>query len=202
MKEWLSQYGYLILVFFAVLAIFIVVLNFAAKAYSKHMKSFKAEEAEIKRLTALKEKYKDLSEEAISSAPDEELLEGVALIYQLFLQKKDNVEEEFLKLSSEIQSIYVLDVFVADGGVEEFFTANTNILRMRLVPALELIGLNEDAKCLSAISRMYDEDDYEASFSRKKLEDADKFFRDSDILSRIKLNSAKYIKENVSLLKF
>ena len=202
MKEWLSQYGYLILVFFAVLAIFIVVLNFAAKAYSKHMKSFKAEEAEIKRLTALKEKYKDLSEEAISSAPDEELLEGVALIYQLFLQKKDNVEEEFLKLSSEIQSIYVLDVFVADGGVEEFFTANTNILRMRLVPALELIGLNEDAKRLSAISRMYDEDDYEASFSRKKLEDADKFFRDSDILSRIKLNSAKYIIENVSLLKF
>ena len=202
MKEWLSQYGYLILVFFAVLAIFIVVLNFAAKAYSKHMKSFKAEEAEIKRLTALKEKYKDLSEEAISSAPDEELLEGVALIYQLFLQKKDNVEEEFLKLSSEIQSIYVLDVFVADGGVEEFFTANTNILRMRLVPALELIGLNEDAKHLRAISRMYDEDDYEASFSRKKLEDADKFFRDSDILSRIKLNSAKYIKENVSLLKF
>lgn len=202
MKEWLSQYGYLILVFFAVLAIFIVVLNFAAKAYSKHMKSFKAEEAEIKRLTALKEKYKDLSKEAISSAPDEELLEGVALIYQLFLQKKDNVEEEFLKLSSEIQSIYVLDVFVADGGVEEFFTANTNILRMRLVPALELIGLNEDAKRLSAISRMYDEDDYEASFSRKKLEDADKFFRDSDILSRIKLNSAKYIKENVSLLKF
>lgn len=202
MKEWLSQYGYLILVFFAVLAIFIVVLNFAAKAYSKHMKSFKAEEAEIKRLTALKEKYKDLSEEAISSAPDEELLEGVALIYQLFLQKKDNVEEEFLKLSSEIQSIYVLDVFVADGGVEEFFTANTNILRMRLVPALELIGLNEDAKRLSAISRMYDEDDYEASFSRKKLEDADKFFRDSDILSRIKLNSAKYIKENVNLLKF
>lgn len=202
MKEWLSQYGYLILVFFAVLAIFIVVLNFAAKAYSKHMKSFKAEEAEIKRLTALKEKYKDLSEEAISSAPDEELLEGVALIYQLFLQKKDNVEEEFLKLSSEIQSIYVLDVFVADGGVEEFFTANTNILRMRLVPALELIGLNEDAKRLSAISRMYDEDDYEASFSKKKLEDADKFFRDSDILSRIKLNSAKYIKENVSLLKF
>lgn len=202
MKEWLSQYGYLILVFFAVLAIFIVVLNFAAKAYSKHMKSFKAEEAEIKRLTALKEKYKDLSEEAISSAPDEELLEGVALIYQLFLQKKDNVEEEFLKLSSEIQSIYVLDVFVADGGVEEFFTANTNILRMRLVPALELIGLNEDAKRLSAISRMYDEDDYEASFSKKKLEDADKFFRDSDILSRIKLHSAKYIKENVSLLKF
>lgn len=202
MKEWLSQYGYLILVFFAVLAIFIVVLNFAAKAYSKHQKLFKAEEAELKRLTALKEKYKDLSEEAISSAPDEELLEGVALIYQLFLQKKDNVEEEFLKLSSEIQSIYVLDVFVADGGVEEFFTANTNILRMRLVPALELIGLNEDAKRLSAISRMYDEDDYEASFSRKKLEDADKFFRDSDILSRIKLNSAKYIKENVSLLKF
>lgn len=202
MKEWLSQYGYLIIVFFAVLAIFIVVLNFAAKAYSKHMKSFKAEEAEIKRLTALKEKYKDFSEDTIKSAPDEEVLEGVALIYQLFLQKKENIEEEFLKLSDEKQSIYVLDVFVSDGGVKEFFSANTDILRKRIVPALQLIGLEEDAKLVNEISRMYDDNDIEASFSEKKIEETDKILLESGFLSRIKLEGAKYIKENISLLKF
>ncbi len=202
MKEWLSQYGYLIIVFFAVLAIFIVVLNFAAKAYSKHMKSFKAEEAEIKRLTALKEKYKDFSEDTIKSAPDEEVLEGVALIYQLFLQKKENIEEEFLKLSDEKQSIYVLDVFVSDGGVKEFFSVNTDILRKRIVPALQLVGLNEDAKLVNEISRMYDDNDIEASFSEKKIEETDKILLESGFLSRIKLEGAKYIKENISLLKF
>lgn len=202
MKEWLSQYGYLIIVFFVVLAVFIVVLNFAAKAYSKHQKLFKAEEAELKRLTALKEKYKNFDEETIKSADSEELLEGIALIYQLYLQKKENIEEEFLKLTKEQQSIYVLDVFVSDGSVKEFFSANTNILRMRLVSALQLIGLTEDANIINEISRMYDDDDLEASYSEKKIEDIDKILEDSEILSRIKLESAKYIKENIGLLKF
>lgn len=202
MKEWFSQYGYLMVVFFVVLAIFIVVLNFAAKAYSKHMKSFRAEEAEIKRLTALKEKYKDFSEETIKSAPDEEVLEGVALIYQLFLQKKENIEEEFLNLSDEKKSIYVLDVFVSDGGVKEFFSANTDILRKRIVPALQLIGLSEDAKLVYEISRMYDEKDIEASLSEKRIEEIDKIIRESNLLSRIKLEGAKYIKENIELIKF
>lgn len=202
MKEWFSQYGYLVVVFFVVLAIFIVVLNFAAKAYSKHMKSFRAEEAEIKRLTALKEKYKDFSEETIKSAPDEEVLEGVALIYQLFLQKKENIEEEFLNLSDEKKSIYVLDVFVSDGGVKEFFSANTDILRKRIVPALQLIGLSEDARLINEISRMYDEKDIEASLSEKRIEEIDKIIRESNLLSRIKLEGAKYIKENVELIKF
>lgn len=202
MKEWFSQYGYLVVVFFVVLAIFIVVLNFAAKAYSKHMKSFRAEEAEIKRLTALKEKYKDFSEETIKSAPDEEVLEGVALIYQLFLQKKENIEEEFLNLSDEKKSIYVLDVFVSDGGVKEFFSANTDILRKRIVPALQLIGLSEDAKLINEISRMYDNNDIEASLSEKRIEEIDKIIRESNLLSRIKLEGAKYIKENIELIKF
>lgn len=202
MKEWLSDYGYLLIVFVAVLAVFIVVLNFAAKAYSKHMKSYKAEEAEIKRLTALKEKYKSLDENTIKNAPDEEVLEGVALIYQLFLQKKENMEEEFLRLPEEIQSIYVLDVFVSDGGVKAFFSENTDILRCRIVPALKLIGMNEEAEKVEKIRRMYDVNDPEASLSEKEIEETDKILLEADILSRIKLQGAEYIKENTELLKF
>lgn len=202
MKEWLSNYGYLLIVLVAVLAVFIVVLNFAARAYSKHMKSYKAEEAEIKRLTALKEKYKSLDENTIKNAPDEEVLEGVALIYQLFLQKKENMEEEFLRLPKEIQSIYVLDVFVSDGGVKAFFSENTDILRCRIVPALKLIGMNDEAEKVEKIRRMYDETDLEASLSEKEIEETDKILLEADILSRIKLQGAEYIKENTGILKF
>ena len=202
MKEWLSNYGYLLIVLVAVLAVFIVVLNFAARAYSKHMKSYKAEEAEIKRLTALKEKYKSLDENTIKNAPDEEVLEGVALIYQLFLQKKENVEEEFLRLSKEIQSIYVLDVFVSDGGVKAFFSENADILRCRIVPALKLIGMNDEAEKVEKIRRMYDETNLEASLSEKEIEETDKILLEADILSRIKLQGAEYIKENTGILKF
>lgn len=202
MKEWLSNYGYLLIVLVAVLAVFIVVLNFAARAYSKHMKSYKAEEAEIKRLTALKEKYKSLDENTIKNAPDEEVLEGVTLIYQLFLQKKENMEEEFLRLPKEIQSIYVLDVFVSDGGVKAFFSENTDILRCRIVPALKLIGMNDEAEKVEKIRRMYDETDLEASLSEKEIEETDKILLEADILSRIKLQGAEYIKENIGILKF
>lgn len=202
MKEWLSNYGYLLIVLVAVLAVFIVVLNFAARAYSKHMKSYKAEEAEIKRLTALKEKYKSLDENTIKNAPDEEVLEGVTLIYQLFLQKKENMEEEFLRLPKEIQSIYVLDVFVSDGGVKAFFSENTDILRCRIVPALKLIGMNDEAEKVEKIRRMYDETDLEASLSEKEIEETDKILLEADILSRIKLQGAEYIKENTGILKF
>lgn len=202
MKEWLSNYGYLLIVLVAVLVVFIVVLNFAARAYSKHMKSYKAEEAEIKRLTALKEKYKSLDENTIKNAPDEEVLEGVALIYQLFLQKKENMEEEFLRLPKEIQSIYVLDVFVSDGGVKTFFSENTDILRCRIVPALKLIGMNDEAEKVEKIRRMYDETDLEASLSEKEIEETDKILLEADILSRIKLQGAEYIKENTGILKF
>lgn len=202
MKEWLSNYGYLLIVLVAVLAVFIVVLNFAARAYSKHMKSYKAEEAEIKRLTALKEKYKSLDENTIKNAPDEEVLEGVALIYQLSLQKKENIEEEFLRLPKEIQSIYVLDVFVSDGGVKAFFSENTDILRCRIVPALKLIGMNDEAEKVEKIRRMYDETNLEASLSEKEIEETDKILLEADILSRIKLQGAEYIKENTGILKF
>ena len=202
MKEWLSNYGYLLIVLVAVLTVFIVVLNFAARAYSKHMKSYKAEEAEIKRLTALKEKYKSLDENTIKNAPDEEVLEGVTLIYQLFLQKKENMEEEFLRLPKEIQSIYVLDVFVSDGGVKAFFSENTDILRCRIVPALKLIGMNDEAEKVEKIRRMYDETNLEASLSEKEIEETDKILLEADILSRIKLQGAEYIKENTGILKF
>ncbi|MBR2418234.1 MAG: hypothetical protein IKB12_06340, partial [Clostridia bacterium] len=69
-------------------------------------------------------------------------------------------------------------------------------------PALQLIGLSEDAKLVNEISRMYDDNDIEASLSEKRIEEIDKIIRKSNLLSRIKLEGAKYIKKNIELIKF
>lgn len=201
MKEWFSSYGYLLIVLVVVLAVFIVLLNMAAKAYSKHMSRYKAEEAEIKRLTALKEKFKDFDEESLLKADKSEILEGVALTYQLYLQKKDNMEDEFLKFNEAQQYIYVLDVFVQDASVKTFFSENTDILRSRIVPAMKLIGLEEESEKIERIRRMYDNFDEEVSYSEKEMEETDKYLKDGDILRRIKLFAAEYILNNISLLK-
>lgn len=202
MKEWLQSYGYLLIVLAAVIVLFLVVFYFAVKAYSKHAASFKAEEAEIKRLTALKEKFRNFDETTLKNAEDEEILEGVALIYQLSLQRCENMEEEFLKMREEQQSVYVLDVFVSDGCTKVFFSENSDILRSRIVPALKLIGMDEESERIEKIRRMYDDYDVEASYNEKVIEETDKFIENEDILRKIKLKGAEYIKENVSLLKF
>ncbi len=201
MKEWMQSYGYLLGILVAVIVIFAVALYFAAKAYSKHMRAFKSEEAELKRLTALKEKYRSFEVETIKNAPAEEILEGVALVYQVYLQKKDDIEKEFLLLKEEQQLIYVLDVFVSDGSLKVFFTENTDILRNRIVPALKLVGLTEEAERTERIRKMYDVTEEEASLNEKIIDAEDSLFAEKDILSRIKLHSAEYIKDNVSLLK-
>lgn len=201
MKEWLQSYGYLLLVLVAVIVIFAVVFYFAVRAYSKHMDAYKKEEAELKRLTALKEKYRNFDEDVIKNAPAEEILEGVALVYQVYLQKKDDMEEEFLKLKTEQQLIYVLDVFVADGSLKTFFAENGEILRSRIVPAFSLVGLDEESESAEKIRKMYDVTEEDVSFNEKLIDEEDKFFAEKDILSRIKLKGAEYIKDNVALLK-
>ena len=59
--EWLSQYGYLIIVFVVLTVAFAFLFVKAVSAYSNHNKSYRAQEAELKRLTALKEKYRNAS---------------------------------------------------------------------------------------------------------------------------------------------
>lgn len=201
MKEWLHSYGYLLGILAAVIVLFVVVFYFAVRAYSKHMNAYKKEEAEIKRLTALKEKYKTFDEDVIKNSPADEILEGVALVYQVYLQKKDDMEKEFLLMKKEQQYIYILDVLTSDGSLKVFFSENGDILRNQITSALKLIGLDEEAERVEKIRKMYDVTEEDISFSEKIIDEEDKFFEENNILSRIKLHSAEYIKENISILK-
>lgn len=201
MKEWLSQYGYLIIVFVVLLIVTVAVFYFAARAYSNHNRTFKAQEKEMRRLLALKEKYMDFTEETLNENEDIELLEGVALSYQIRLQRQENPESAFEKLSEVKKNIYVLDVFCADGDVKVFFSENGSLVKDRIICALEMIGMSEFSQKLLPVCQMYDNNNEEISYSEKAIEEMNVYILESNILTEIKLKGAEYIKSNCEELK-
>ncbi len=201
MKEWLSQYGYLLIVFVAVLIVAAVIFYFAVKATAKHNRTFKAQEAEMRRLLALKEKYMDFTEATLEENADEELLEGVALSYQIRLQRRENPEKAYEELNEEKKFVYVLDVFCADGDAKIFFSENGDMIKDRILPALENIGMRDFALKLRDAYDMYDNSNEEVSYSEKRLEEINNYISENDILTAIKLAGAKYIKSHYEELK-
>lgn len=200
MSQWFSEYGYLIGIFILVVIVFIVVLNRAAKAYSKHYNTLNEQKKLLEHMTALKNKYKNITPEELSLCSDSEILEGFATVYQAEIQKCDDMEAAFLSMTREKQYIYVLDVFVNDGSVGLFYSQNGEILTGIILEALRAIGMNDFAEKLFDIQKMYDKDDESISFSQNKIEDFDKSLNEKGVLTQIKVNSAKYIRENLNLL--
>ena len=168
----------------------------AAKAYRAHQKSFHAQEREMRRLVELTEKYYPLTAAAIADAPKDELLEGTALSIQIPLQKADDPEGAFQKLSDVQQMIYVLDVFSSDKTAAAFFKESSTLLTSRLLPALDLIGLHEFDTQLGMLVTMFDENDETTSLDPKKIAAADADFAAGDLLTKIKLQGAEYIQNH------
>lgn len=200
MSEWFSEYGYLVAVFFVVLVVFVVVLNKAAKAYSKHFNTLNEQKKQLEYMTNLKNKYRNITAEELSECSEEEILEGFALLSQIEMQKSDDMEAFFRTLPKIKQFIYVLDVFVQDESAEVFFSQNGEILTDIIIDAVKEIGMNDFADELSEIGKMYNKDDESVSFSKQTVENFDKTLNEKCILKDIKLNSARYIKENFNLL--
>lgn len=168
----------------------------AAQSYRAHQKTFHAQESEMRRLVELKEKYYPLTEAAIADAPVDELLEGTALSMQIPLQKSDDPEGAFQKLSDVQQMIYVLDVFTSDKTAAAFFKESSALLTSRLLPALSLIGLHAFDTDVQMLVTMFDENDETTSLDPKKIAAADEIFAAGDLLTKIKLQGAEYIKQH------
>lgn len=196
MEEWFREYWQYALLLAGACVVAFFAFRAAAKAYSAHQKSYREEEAYIKNLKELKQKYVPLCEEAIENAPPQELLAGTALGIQLKLQRCENIEAEFEKLSTEKKLVYTLDVFTEDKTLERFFRENTAVLKSRLVPALEMIGLFDYAKQVRVVALMFDEKDETTSLNEQKLKTLDEKLQTENFLSLIKLSAAKYIKNN------
>lgn len=200
MNQWFSEHGYLIGVFVLVVILFVVVLNRAAKAYSKHFNTVNEQKKQLEYLTNLKNKYRNITAEELAECDDSEILEGFALLSQIEMQKSDDMEACFKSLSKEKQYIYTLDVFTQDGAAEVFFGENGEILTSIIIDALCAVGMSNFAHELSEIAKMYNKDDESVSFDKAKIENFDKSLNKRDILTQIKVNSAKYIRENFNLL--
>ena len=200
MAQWFSEYGYLVAVFFVVLVVFVIVLNKAAKAYSKHFNTVNEQKKQLEYMTNLKNKYRNITADELSECSDDEILEGFALLTQIDMQKSDDMEEFFRTLPKEKQFIYVLDVFVQDGSAKEFYTQNGEILTDIILDALNAIGMNDFANKLSAIAKMYNKDDESTSFDSDTIDKFDREINAECILGEIKSKSASFIKENFNLL--
>ena len=199
MAEWFEQYWYLAVIFVVVCIIAAVIFYFAGRSYNAYRTSYKNQEAEIKRLIALKERFVPISEKAILESDNAETLEGTALSYQLYLQKQEDMEKEFALLSEAKRYIYILDVFVQDKSVADFFRENGDILRMEITKALSFIGMTEFAESIEKIRRMFDVDDENTSFNEAEIEKMQAYIDENDILTKVKLESAEYIKKNFQL---
>ncbi len=192
MAQWFIDNYIIITVVVAVLCA--VALYFAVRATARHNKLYREEESRILHLKALKEKFSSLSPEIISSAEKAELLEGVALHYQLLIQKKEDIEKEFSLLPVCARYVYTLDIFVSEGGVlSEFYKNNGNILRELFIPALNEIGETELAKIACPLSRMYDPSDEDASIDNRIIEKLDRDFAENYDRERLVLCAAEYI---------
>lgn len=199
MVQWFSQYWQYALGLAASTAVLAVVLRMAVRSYKAYYKRYRDEEAEIKRLVKLKEEYGELTKQAIESGSSEELLQGVALSYQLKLQKKEDMTAEFEKMEKPKQYIYALDVFISDKTLRTFFKENGKELTDIIVPALEMIGLDEEAKTTEQIRLMHDEKDESVSFDESRIEKAQEYFDRNGFLTKIKLQGAEYIRKNAEI---
>lgn len=199
MAEWFKEYWYLAVIFVVVCIIAAVIFYFAGRSYKSYRASYKNQEAEIKRLIALKEKFVPLTEKAILESDSAETLEGTALSYQLYLQKQEDMEGEFALLSEAKRYIYILDVFVQDKSVSVFFRENGDIIRMEITRALEFIGMTDLAQRVEKIRKMFDNEDETASYNETEIEGLQNFIDENDVLTKIKLEGAEYIKSNFQL---
>lgn len=196
--NWLKEYPLYAVGLVLVIIVFLVVLRFTSKAYSRYYERYRKEEEEIKRLVALKEKYCVLTEDTIKNADENELLEGTALSYQLRLQKEKKQEEMFSAFSKEVQYVYALDVFCGENQIRDFFRENGDILKNIIIPAFSEIGLEKEGGMLIPLKNMYDENDFSTSLDENKIKEVEEYFKENNILTLIKKKSAEYIKANVS----
>lgn len=201
MAEWFSEYWKLVVFGVVVTIVAVVIFIMAARATSSHAKTFKEHEKQLKELAELKAKYKNFTAETLKSCPDDEILKGVNVLYQSYVMKQDDPEKAFLSFSEEIQNLYVLEVFVEDESVKEFFSQSDILLTSRILPALKMIGMDTFAQMLLPVFKMYDKDDETTSFDIKEIKKLDELVIQEDILSKIKLCSAEYIKANADNLK-
>ena len=188
-------YLWLILAVAIVLAVF--AWTKALKSSRERRERLKREGAIWKRDYDLRQNFSVLTEEKLKETADTELLHGVAMNIQVFLENATNMNEAFENLPEEKKYIYTLEYFDEDAknSLSSFFKNNGAPLVPMLPNALKAVGAHKYSSIVAPLVNMYDPDS-ETSVDYPAIEKADELFKEnynSDELLRL---CAGYIKNN------
>lgn len=184
--------------------ILVVAIGLAIFAWTKALKSSRERRERLKREGAiwkrdydLRQNFSVLTEEKLKETADTELLHGVAMNIQVFLENATNMNEAFENLPEEKKYIYTLEYFDEDAknSLSSFFKNNGAPLVPMLPNALKAVGAHKYSDIVAPLVNMYDPDS-EASVDYPTIEKADELFKEkynSDEFLRL---CAGYIKNN------
>ncbi len=184
--------------------ILLVAIIVAIFAWTKVLKSSKERRERLKKEAAiwkrdyeLREKFTVLTDDKINRADETELLHGVAMNIQVFLENAPDMNEAFTNLPQEKKYIYLAEYFDEDAqkSLSTYFKNNGAPLLPYTENALNALGAEKYTKIIAPLFPMYDDEsevsiDY-AIIARVNEEFASVY--DSTEFCRL---CAKYIKEN------
>lgn len=169
----------------------------ALKSSKERRERLKKEAAIWKRDYELREKFTVLTDDKINRTEESELLHGVAMNIQVFLENASNMNEAFTNLPKEKKYIYLAEYFDEDAqkSLSTYFKNNGAPLLPYTEAALNALGAEKYTKIIAPLFPMYDDEsdvsiDY-ATIAKVNEEFASVY--DSTEFCRM---CAKYIKEN------
>ena len=197
----MGEYWYLWLVFAVLVIVTAVVIVFAGKAVSSHNEETKRILAELDRLKALKDKYKDLTPEKVEAAESKELLDGVNAVLQAKIEKAedDKVDAEFASFNSAQKNVYVLSLFIAEAceNLSSYFEDFNIEFSEILLSALEAVGAKDILALAEKEFAMFDERNENVSLYKGLIEKTDKEFAEIYSEKRLLDQIKAYIKDNI-----
>ena len=188
-------YLWVLLLVVAVLAVFVWIKAMSA---SRIRREKLKKEAEIwKKDYELRQEFKTLSSEKLSSTPNNKMLSGVCMNIQIFLENETDMNDAFLALPDEKKYIYCLEYFDEDcvKSLSQFFKNNGSPLTDYIVDAIKAVGYTEILPLVEEIQPMYDGDS-EASIDYAVIDKTDDKFKEAYNSNKLYDLVAKYVKTN------
>ncbi len=194
MLDWLIQNWYITVGLAVLLIIVLFALN---KVSAGHNKIIDGNQNKLKKLHELRTRFENMTQEAFDNEEDQYLLDGVALYYQLKLQKAEDMNEAFTKLPEAAKYAYALNIFYFEGGVlSGFYRDNGEPLTSVLSQAFKAVGETELAQIAETLQPMFDEENESVSIDYKIIKTLDEKAEMLYNEHEFKLKVAAYIRNN------
>ncbi len=172
----------------------------ALKSSKERRERMKKEAAIWKRDYELREKFTVFTEEKLMRTDETELLHGVAMNIQVYLENSRDMNEAFSDLPDEKKFIYLAEYFDEDAkkSLSTYFKNNGAPLRPYTETALNALGAQKYTKIIAPLFPMYD-DESEVSVDYNIIAKVNEEFASAYDSDEFCCLCAKYIKENKNI---